>query len=117
MVAGDFNAHSPRWNPQCSQIQRRDTRFLEELIDTHDLQVLNGVKATRPGSECHSIIDLTLATPHAAPYCKEWRILDADQVATGSDHVVIEWRWTKCDLGHGDGAGTRRGTNILPSRM
>ena len=22
-----------------------------------------------------------------------------------------------CDLGHGDGAGTRRGTNILPSRM
>ena len=23
----------------------------------------------------------------------------------------------QCDLGHGDGAGTRRGTNILPSRM
>ena len=31
--------------------------------------------------------------------------------------VVIRGGRDGCDLGHGDEAGTRRGTNILPSRM
>ena len=93
IIAGDFNAHSPMWNPACSQ--RRDARFLEELINTHNLQVLNDERATRPASTCHSIIDLTLATPEVANFCQDWKILDEDQEATGSDHVVIEWRWTK----------------------
>ena len=26
VVAGDFNAHSPRWNPRCPQTQKRDAR-------------------------------------------------------------------------------------------
>jgi ribonuclease HI len=93
ILAGDFNAHSRRWNPQCEQ--RRDAAFLEELIDAHELHVKNDGQATRPVSKCHSVIDLTLATPEAAPYCKDWRILRREDQVTGSDHVVIEWKWTK----------------------
>ena len=81
------------WNTACSQ--HRDARFLEELINTHNLQVLNDERATRPASTCHSIIDLILETPEVANFCQDWNILEGDQEATGSDHVVIEWRWTK----------------------
>lgn len=95
VLAGDFNAHSPIWNPQCTRSQRRDATFLEELVETHELVVKNNGQATRPASMCHSVIDLILATPNAAPFCKEWRTLDSEEHATGSDHVMIEWKWTK----------------------
>lgn len=32
--------------------------------------------------------------PRRRPFCQDWRIL-GDDLATGSDHVVIEWRWTR----------------------
>ena len=94
IIAGDFNASSPVWNPQCTQ--RRDAAFLEELrvIDTHELEVENDSQTTRPDSECHSIIGLTLTTPGAACQCQDWRILSDNDDTTDSDHVVIEWRWT-----------------------
>ena len=78
-------------------MQRRDANFLDGLIETHELEVKNNDQATRLLSERHSIIDLTLATPGAAPFCQEWRILDDSEAetATGPDHVVIEWKWTK----------------------
>ena len=88
IVAGDFNAHSPVWNREYTQ--RRNSRFLEEPIEMHDLEVKNNCQATRPVSETHSIIDLTLVTPGASPFCQSWRILDEDGQATGSDHMVIE---------------------------
>ena len=68
IVAGGFNVHSPTWNRGCTQ--RRDARFLEELIETHNLEVKNNSQATRPESETYSIIDLTLATPGASPFCQ-----------------------------------------------
>lgn len=64
-------------------------------MDAHDLTVENNGQATRPGSECHSIIDLTLANPEAVPHCQDWRILDGEDQTTGSDHVLIEWKWTR----------------------
>ena len=76
IVTGDFNAHSPAWNRECTQ--RRNARFLEELIETHDLEVKNNNQATRPESGAYSIIDLTLATPGATPFLQDWRILDED---------------------------------------
>ena len=95
ILAGDFNVHSPVWNPHCTGSQHRDAAFLEELIETHELVVKNDGQVTQPASKCHSIIDLTLATPKAAPFCQEWRILDGEEHATGSDHVIIEWKWTR----------------------
>ena len=39
ILVGDFNTHSPAWNPQCES--RRDTGSLEELTDNLELRVLN----------------------------------------------------------------------------
>ena len=70
ILAGDFNAHSPAWNPRCRT--RRNAAFLESLVETHELQVLNDGTATRPAShssELHSVVDLPLATPGAGRMC------------------------------------------------
>ena len=93
-MAGDFNAHSTMWNLHC--MTPRNAAFLEDLIITYELQVLNDdheTRPTRPGGSLHSIIDLTLATPGAGPSCKEWSIVEDDEQATTSDHVIIEWKW------------------------
>ena len=74
VVGGDFNAHSPVWNDQC--LVRRNATFLEDLISTFNLSILNDQSPTRFGGENHSIIDLTLATPTAAVYCRDWAIVE-----------------------------------------
>ena len=86
---GDFNAHSPVWNPRCTT--RRDARFLEDLIDTFDLTVLNDDSPTRLGGENHSIIDLTLANGEALAGCRDWKVLS--DASTGSDHLPTTWKW------------------------
>lgn len=95
IVAGDFNAHSRMWNPHCTA--RRDATFLEELIRSFDLQDLNDGKTTRQarreGDTPNSVIDLTLAGAGAGPDGREWRVLDEEEDATGSDHELIEGRW------------------------
>lgn len=73
-MAGDSNAHSLVRNPRCST--RLDAVFLENLILTRELQVLNNDTATRQppqGRDIHSIIDLTM-TSGAGPMCGEWRV-------------------------------------------
>lgn len=92
IVAGDFNAHSPVWNPLCRE--RRNATFLEDLVEAHELQVLNDGMATRPANEdsdIHSVMDLTLATPGAGPLCGGWRVEGRDEEGTHSDHVMIRW--------------------------
>ena len=94
ILAGDFNAHSPVWNPWCRS--RRDAGFLEALIADHGLQVLNDGMATRPatdGRDLHSVIDLTLVSPGAGPSCGGWRVEEREEEETGSDHVMIRWEW------------------------
>jgi hypothetical protein len=58
IICGDFNAHSPRWNPHCTE--RRNADFLESIIDQYELTVLNDETTTcsTPRSNLHSIIDL-----------------------------------------------------------
>jgi len=89
VLAGDFNAHSIRWDPRC-QVQR-DAAFWEDVIDENGLEIGNDGEAThhwtREGHEGESVIDLTLAN---RPITK-WSILADDDHATGSDHEVIEW--------------------------
>jgi hypothetical protein len=88
VLAGDFNAHSKRWDPRC-QVQR-DAAFWEDVIDENGLEIGNDGRPThhwtREDQEGESVIDLTLAN---RPIVK-WTIL-ADDHATGSDHEVIEW--------------------------
>ena len=44
VLLGDFNAHSPRWNPFCRT--RLFCRWLEGLMDTFELTVYNDESAT-----------------------------------------------------------------------
>ena len=90
IVVGDFNAQSPVWNHLCQE--RRREKFLEDLIDTFDLHILNNDSVIRFCGPNHSIINSTLATPGAALNIKDWRIVEWEE-GTGSDHVAIQWRW------------------------
>ena len=105
IVGGDFNAHSPVWNKRC--LVRRNATFLEDLIRRFNLSILNDQSQTRFGGEGHSIIDLTLATPSAAVYCRDWTTLELDE-GTGSDHTVIEWKWQD-EAARSDGGWKFRG--------
>ena len=86
LLLGDFNAHSPYWNPACQHRQRADR--LEFIIDQYGLIVNNDTTvATRPKkSPGLSIIDLTLTTPDIG-FLSAWTI-DPDY-ATPSDHELI----------------------------
>jgi len=88
VLAGDFNAHSKRWDPRCTE--PRDAVFWEDIIDENGLEIRNDDRAThywkRGDLEVKSVIDLTLANRRI----RKWTIL-AENHATGSDHEVIEW--------------------------
>ena len=62
-----------------------------------DLQVLKDdratMPATRPENAFHSIT-LTLEAPGAEPDCRRWNIVEEEDQASNSDHVMIEWKWT-----------------------
>jgi len=87
-LAGEFNAHSKRWDPRC-QVQR-NAAVWEGVIDENGLEIGNDGRPshhwTSEDQEGKSVIDLILAN---GPIVK-WTIL-ADDHTTGSDHEVIEW--------------------------
>ena len=88
VLAGDFNAHSIRWDPRC-QVQQNAV-FWEDLIDENGLEIGNDGEATqhwtKEGHEGQSVINLTMAN---RPITK-WPIL-ADDNAAGSEQEVIRW--------------------------
>lgn len=88
VLAGDFNAHSRRWDPGCTEQQ--DAIFCKDIIDEKGLEIGNNDWAThhwkREDLERKSIIDLTLTNQQI----RKWTILAKNQ-ATGSDHKVREW--------------------------
>ena len=72
------------------------------MIKTHELQVLNDDHETRPtrfGGSLHGIIDLNLATPGAGPGITSWKVLEEEDQASHSDHVMIVWKWTGLAMG------------------
>ena len=76
ILGGDFNVHSRMWNPYCTT--PRNAGFLENLITTYQLQILNDdheTRLTRERGHLHSIIDLTLATPGARPNITDCRVV------------------------------------------
>jgi hypothetical protein len=95
IFAGDFNTHSPRWNPQCSMSSSH--LFLEGLIDEHDLLYVGDGKAThwQTGQLRHSVIDMVFSTMELEPHVTASR-LDDPAHATSSDHAAI---WSMVDMG------------------
>lgn len=89
ILAGDFNARSPAWDPWVTG--RRNAGTLERLIDRHELIVNNNDhQPTRIEKDCKSIIDLTLSTRGVGALVI-WGV-DPDR-ATTSDHEVIVFAW------------------------
>jgi hypothetical protein len=88
IMAGDFNARSPLWDPWVEG--RHNAGVTEDLIDRHGLIVNNDGQPTRHGRKSRSVIDLTLSTPGLGTL-QSWEI-DED-LATLSDHAVIVFSW------------------------
>ena len=88
IFAGDFNAHSRRWDPTCKE--RRDETFCEEIIDEYGLEIGNDDQPThhraRNGEKSESTIDLTLAS---RPITR--RTILGGRHAKASHRKVIEW--------------------------
>jgi hypothetical protein len=107
VLCGDWNAHSKEWNERCTH--RRDATFLENLIQMHDLQVMNDEEdtyhATREGKNIGSKIDITLAKGEVSRDLTAETLTDDDS-ATLSDHMMIQVRWG------GDSQGARTSSKI-----
>ena len=90
LLLGDFNAHSPLWNPLAGS--RTNAGPLEGLIERKDLFINNepGVPTRPKATPGISVIDLTLTTARMGPL-ETWRV-DQDY-PTGSDHEVLVMEW------------------------
>ena len=95
ILLGDFNAHSPIWNPLISG--RIKAGLLEQIIENFDL-ILNNEPGviTRPNSRNNkSIIDLTFTTT-AIGLLNSWLI--EEEYSTPSDHELIIFEWLDLTL-------------------
>ena len=92
ILAGDFNAHSPRWNKTGI---RRDQGFLEKLMDDHDLDYVGNGEPTRG----ESTIDLVLASSGPLAAAINYQTREEVWHATGADHVMIEWTLNEEEMG------------------
>jgi hypothetical protein len=89
ILAGDFNARSPEWDPWVTG--RQNARTTEQLIERNGLIVNNNdYQPTRRGKNCRSIIDLTLSNSKVGEL-STWEIDEG--LATTSDHEVIVFSW------------------------
>lgn len=88
ILAGDFNARSPRWDPYT----RRPTNCNEllELIEKFQLILNNTEEPTREENESRSVIDLTFSTPEIG-LLDHWAV-DLNNPTT-SDHKIIYFSW------------------------
>jgi hypothetical protein len=89
ILAGDFNARSPMWDPWTNS--RYNASTTEQLVERHGLVLNNNDQPTRRGRDCQSIIDLTISTPNVGQL-EMWEV-DED-LATPSDHEVIVFSWS-----------------------
>jgi hypothetical protein len=96
LLLGDFNAHSPLWNPQANA--RTNARLLEDLIERESLYINNtlGVPTRPKTTPGISIIDLSLTTVEMGPL-EAWTV-DEDH-ATGSDHELLVMEWAPIEQG------------------
>ena len=91
VIAGDFNCHSKRWDKIETKNRDRWTRWTEDLIDTHELEIANDGEHTyhKDNSEYSSAMDLTLAGTMVEVH--NWTMIDDDTAVTGSDHEIIQF--------------------------
>jgi len=88
ILAGDFNARSPSWDPFVQTSQ--NASYVESLIESYGLILHNTQEYTRREGKSKSIIDLTLSTRDISPL-RSWEI--DSELSTPSDHEVIIFSW------------------------
>ena len=87
LLVGDFNAHSPVWDTQCSQADTNGS-FVENLVETHDLCILNDNEVNTYYSKTHSTfssVDLTICSTNLVDRY-DWHVIE--DLYT-SDHFPI----------------------------
>ena len=84
IIVGDFNSHSTLWG---STRTDANGRVIEELLEEHDLTVLNTGEGTfvKPNSEGYSPLDLTIV-PIDLSLRARWEVM-LDTL--GSDHLPV----------------------------
>ena len=94
LLVGDFNAHSPIWNPLARA--RVNAGPLEDLIDEAGLYINNelGVSTRPKRTPGISIIDLALTTVSMGPL-EMWTV--DQEHPTGSDHELIIMEWASLE--------------------
>jgi len=123
VLLGDFNAHSPVWNPLIST--RKEAGPLEQIIEDHGLILNNepgaitrpgktdidepGATTTRPKETRGTIIDLTFTTLELGPL-ESWAI-ERDN-PTPSDHELIVLEWADLDISSRANRGEITGWDI-----
>lgn len=89
IMAGDFNAHSPEWDPECEE--RRRAGGVEGLIRDFHLRVENRpgqpTRRANVGGQRDSVIDLTLSGNSLK--VDDWTV--AEDRTDSSDHEIILW--------------------------
>ena len=95
ILLGDFNAHSPEWNPLITL--RIEAGPLEQIIKDFDLILNNEPGAiTRPNARNNkSIIDLIFTTIQIG-LLDSWLI--EEDLSTPSDHELIVFSWLDLNL-------------------
>jgi endonuclease/exonuclease/phosphatase family metal-dependent hydrolase len=90
ILAGDVNAHRPRWNSKCTI--PIDYLILEGLMDDYDLRYVGDGQEThrQTGQQQHSVLDMVFTTMELQPHTMACR-LDDPAYATLSDHEVMWW--------------------------
>ena len=85
IIGGDFNAHSPFWEKDCSNIT--SNRFVENIVDSSFYLLNDGTVTRIPDVSKHraTAIDLTLISPELVPSCS-W---ETYKDTLGSDHMPI----------------------------
>ena len=107
ILAGDFNARSPRWDPLVRTPQ--NASYLEGLIDTYSLILNNTHDFTRREGSSQSIIDLTLSSIEIGPL-EHWAV-DLE-CSTPLDHEVIRFSWEDLEASNSTGSSRVTGWNI-----
>ena len=90
IICADTNAHSSLWN---SMDTNSRGEILEEWIFQHNLEIQNnGDHFTFFRRDVQTIIDVTFTRgPLISREVKNWRV---SEEVLGSDHLLIEWRFT-----------------------
>jgi len=87
IIAGDINAHSPRWNPRCKM--KRNHIFWEEI--KKDMEIWNSEEPTRlPDNQTSDLISIIDITASREDMSIEWAMA-GEEHETESDHQLIIW--------------------------